>query len=125
MSSQEPSLAILRSGPDDRAALERLAALDSATHPVGRRANRRSEPRAPSRDRTATGAAIADPFRPTAQLVELLAVRANSCGGAWSRVAGWGPTREPSPCVRRSRRDKPAGRVQGTGFSKGEAHVDQ
>ena len=36
----------------------------------------------------ATGAAIADPFRPTAQLVELLAVRANSCGGAWSRVAG-------------------------------------
>lgn len=72
----------------------------------------------------ATGAAIADPFRPTAQLVELLAVRANSCGGAWSRVAGWGPTREPSPCVRRSRRDKPAGRVQGTGFSKGEAHVD-
>ena len=86
MSSQEPSLAILRSGPGDRAALERLAALDSAPTPSGDVliAEVSREPRAAIE--VATGAAIGDPFRPTAQLVELLAVRAGQLRrGAVSR----------------------------------------
>jgi uncharacterized protein YndB with AHSA1/START domain len=78
MSSQEQSLAIRHSGPDDRAALERLAALDSAPTPSGDVliAEAGDEPRAAIE--IATGAAIADPFRPTAQLVDLLAVRAET-----------------------------------------------
>ena len=60
----------------DRVAVERLAALDSAEAPSGELliAEVGDEPQAAIE--IATGATIADPFRRTADLVELLALRA-------------------------------------------------
>jgi hypothetical protein len=62
--------------PDDRVAVERLAALDSAPVPTGDvlLAEVDDEPRAAIA--VASGATIADPFRPTADLIELLRLRA-------------------------------------------------
>jgi len=72
-----PSIAIRRASPADRAALERLAAIDCAVPPAGEVliAQVSGEPQAAIE--ITTGTAIADPFRPTAQLVELLGVRAD------------------------------------------------
>lgn len=60
----------------DRVAVERLAALDSAEAPSGELliAEVGDEPQAAIE--IATGATIADPFRSTADLVELLSLRA-------------------------------------------------
>jgi hypothetical protein len=70
------SISIRHSTPADADAVERLAALDSAAAPRGELliASVDGEPQAALE--LATGAAIADPFRPTAQLVDLLRVRA-------------------------------------------------
>ena len=67
---------IRAASPADRGALERLAALDSASAPRGYVlvAEVHGELRAALA--VAGGPAIADPFVPTAQLVDLLAVRA-------------------------------------------------
>ena len=70
-----PSVLIRAARGSDGDALERLAALDSARarrHAAGGRGRRRaSSPRSPT-----TGAAIADPFLPTADVVALLELRA-------------------------------------------------
>jgi hypothetical protein len=70
------SISIRRATAADRPLLERLAALDSAPVPSGDVliAEVGDEPRAALE--IATGSAVADPFRHTAHLVELLAVRA-------------------------------------------------
>jgi hypothetical protein len=69
-------IAIRRASDADRAVLERLAALDSAPMPAGDVliAEVGDEPQAAID--VATGATVADPFRPTANVVELLALRA-------------------------------------------------
>jgi hypothetical protein len=71
-------IAIRRATEADAAALERLAALDSAPAPSGEAliAEVGDEPLAALA--IVSGAAIADPFRPTAHLVELLRLRAAS-----------------------------------------------
>lgn len=69
-------IAIRRAVSDDHAVLERIAALDSATVLTGDIliAHVDDEPQAAIE--IATGIAIADPFRPTKHLVELLSLRA-------------------------------------------------
>jgi len=72
----QSAIAIRRATADDAAVVERLAALDSAAVPRGDIliAEVGGEPQAALE--LTTGATVADPFRPTAQLVELLRVRA-------------------------------------------------
>jgi hypothetical protein len=71
-----PPIAIRRARDADRVVLERLAALDSAPVPAGEVliAEVGDEPQAAIE--VATGATVADPFRLTGDLVELLALRA-------------------------------------------------
>jgi hypothetical protein len=68
-------------GPEDTRALRRLAALDSARVPSGWMliAEVGDEPWAAVEVRT--GEAIADPFRPTADIVQLLRMRASKLRG--------------------------------------------
>jgi hypothetical protein len=72
----EESIAIRCATEGDRIALERLAALEGVRLRSGDMliAEVEDEPRAAIH--IASGATIADPFRPTADLVELLTVRA-------------------------------------------------
>jgi hypothetical protein len=76
MPSHQPCIAIRRAGAYDRPTLDRLAALDGAPCPWGEVliVEVGGEPQAAIE--IASGAAVADPFRPTAQLLELLAIRA-------------------------------------------------
>lgn len=72
------SIAIRCATPGDAAAIARLAALDGAVAPAGGAillAEVDGDPRAAIH--VASGATIADPFRPTAELVELLTLRAS------------------------------------------------
>jgi hypothetical protein len=73
----EPPIAIRRATEADRDTLERLAALDSARTPSGEIliAERGDEPQAAIE--VTSGVAVADPFRPTAHVVELLRRRAD------------------------------------------------
>ena len=76
--SYEPSIAIRRSRERDRPAVERLAALDSASPPRGEvlLAEVDGEPWAAlSLD---DGHAVADPFRRSASIVSLLRARAST-----------------------------------------------
>lgn len=68
-------VSIRRAGPHDARALRRLAALDSALPLTGEilLAEASGEPAAALS--LTDGASIADPFRPTAELVEMLALR--------------------------------------------------
>jgi hypothetical protein len=70
------AIAIRRATEADRFTLERLAALDSAPAPTGDVliAVVGGEPQAAVE--VASGDAVADPFRPTAHVVELLSLRA-------------------------------------------------
>jgi hypothetical protein len=70
--AHDEPITIRRATPDDEAALARLAALDSARIPAGAVlvAESRGELRAALS--LEDGEAIADPFRPTASVVELL-----------------------------------------------------
>ena len=72
------TISIRRAVEADRAVIERLAALDSAPAPTGAIliAEVGDEPQAAMQ--IATGVTVADPFRPTANLVELLSHRAAS-----------------------------------------------
>jgi hypothetical protein len=76
MSEYSADIAIRWATDADRPALERLAALDCAAAPSGAVliADVGGEPHAALE--IAGGAAVADPFRPTAYLVELLRLRA-------------------------------------------------
>lgn len=69
-------IAIRRATEADRHTLERLAALDSSRIPSGEVliAEVGEEPQAAIE--VSSGAAVADPFRPTAELVSLLRLRA-------------------------------------------------
>jgi hypothetical protein len=71
------SIAIRRATESDLAAVERLAALDSATVPAGEilLAEVGDEPHAAIQ--VSSGMTIADPFRRTADVVELLSLRAS------------------------------------------------
>jgi hypothetical protein len=75
------NISIRRATEADRPRLERLAALDSARVPPGEVliAAVGDEPRAAIA--IATRATIADPFRPTAHLTELLSLRASRLRG--------------------------------------------
>jgi hypothetical protein len=72
------SIAIRRATADDRRLLERLAALDSAPLPAGDMLIAEVEGEPQVAFEIASGATIADPFRPTAHLVELLSLRAKA-----------------------------------------------
>jgi hypothetical protein len=87
--------------PDDAGALARLAALDSARVPAGPLLLAEVDGVPWAAIALPSGRVIADPFRPTAALVELLARRAaqlavaDSGSTARRRIARW-PTARPS-----------------------------
>jgi hypothetical protein len=69
--AEEP-VTIRRATEADRATLERLAALDSALAPAGEVLIAEVGGQALGAVEVAGGAVVADPFRPTAELVELV-----------------------------------------------------
>jgi hypothetical protein len=71
-----PSVLIRAARGSDGAALERLAALDSAEVPAGGLLVAEADGRLVAAIATATGQAIADPFLPTADVIALLELRA-------------------------------------------------
>lgn len=94
------ALAIRRAGPADAAALRRLAELDSAPSPAPGPvlvAEVGGELRAALL--LETGAAIADPFHPTAELVSLLGSRARQLAPTAPR-RGWVPRARLIPAPR-------------------------
>jgi hypothetical protein len=92
---------VIRPGyPDDAAALERLARLDSRRPLDGPVLVAERDGRILAARATATGRHVADPFSPTADLVALLEVRADSaCAGGrldLLRRTGGNPRRIPA-----------------------------
>jgi hypothetical protein len=75
--------------PEDRRALLRLAALDSAPEPAGAWLVADVEGEAWAALPLSGGGAIADPFRHTADLVALLEVRAAQLQAGASSVRAW------------------------------------
>jgi hypothetical protein len=75
-----PTIQIRLAHPDDEAALLRLAALDSAPAPHGDVLVARVDGEILAAVALESGRAIADPFRSTADLVELLRTRARLMG---------------------------------------------
>jgi len=72
-----PSMIAIRSATaHDHAELARLAALDTAAVPTGRILLAESDGEVQAAIEVATGRVVADPFRPTAGLAELLRLRA-------------------------------------------------
>jgi hypothetical protein len=69
------SLLIRAADGSDGYALQRLAALDSAHVPAGELLVAEADGALVAAHAPATGATIADPFRPTAEVVELLELR--------------------------------------------------
>ena len=76
------TLTIRRATDADRQALRRLAALDSAAAPSGEILIAEVGREQLAAIEVATGATIADPFRPTAHLIDLLELRARAFRGA-------------------------------------------
>jgi hypothetical protein len=72
----------------DGEALERLAQLDSATLPTGDLLVAEADGRLVAAFEPESGVSIADPFRPTADVVDLLALRARLNGVRRRGVAG-------------------------------------
>jgi hypothetical protein len=70
-----PTVLIRAARGSDGDALGRLAALDSARVPAGELLVAESDGALVAAHAPATGATIADPFRPTAQVIELLQLR--------------------------------------------------
>jgi len=70
-----PSVLIRAARGSDGAALERLAALDSAEVPAGSLLVAESAGRVVAAIASSTGEAIADPFLPTADVIALLELR--------------------------------------------------
>jgi hypothetical protein len=75
-----PTIQIRLARPDDEATLLRLAALDSASAPHGDVLVARVDGEILAAVALESGRAIADPFRHTADLVELLRTRARLMG---------------------------------------------
>ena len=71
-----PSVLIRAARGSDGSALERLAALDSATVPAGSLLVAEADGRVVAAIASSTGKAIADPFLPTADVLALLRLRA-------------------------------------------------
>ena len=76
------ALTIRRATAADAFALRRLAAIDSAAPPTGDVLIAEMGNELWAALAVETGAAIADPFRPSADLVELLRFRAERMGGS-------------------------------------------
>ena len=94
------SLTVRRAAAQDAGQLLRLAALDSADVPSGDVLVAESSGRLLAALSLADGRAVADPFEPTAQLVDLLRLRAGQLVQtvAPKRIASWRDwaTRVPS-----------------------------
>jgi hypothetical protein len=75
------TLTIRRATADDTFALRRLAAIDSASPPTGEVLLAEMGDELWAAVSVDTGAAIADPFRPSRDLVDLLRFRAERAGG--------------------------------------------
>jgi hypothetical protein len=73
-----PSVLIRAARGSDGPALDRLAVLDSSVVPAGELLVAEADGAIVAARSIATGAAIADPFRPTADVLALLAVRATT-----------------------------------------------
>ena len=76
------TLTIRRADAADAGALVRLAALDSASPPTGEALLAEVGDELWAAVEIDSGAAIADPFRPSGELVELLRLRASLADGA-------------------------------------------
>lgn len=76
------ALTIRRARPGDAAALRRLAELDSSRPPAGEALLAELDGRPVAAIELASERVIADPFRPTAEVVELLRLRARRLGAA-------------------------------------------
>jgi hypothetical protein len=73
--SAAPTVLIRAARGSDGVALHRLAALDSAHVPAGDLLIAETDGALVAAHAPATGATIADPFRPTAEVIELLELR--------------------------------------------------
>ncbi|MCW3017429.1 MAG: hypothetical protein JWO02_4521 [Solirubrobacterales bacterium] len=71
-----PIVALRPATQDDAAAVRRVASLDSATVPVGPLLLGIIDGEVSAAVSLTTGAVVADPFKPTANVVELLVLRA-------------------------------------------------
>jgi hypothetical protein len=80
-----PGVLIRAARGSDGSALDRLAALDSAHVPAGELLVAEADGSVVAALSPDTGAAIADPFRPTADVVALLELRANGLRGSGRR----------------------------------------
>src|SRR5688500_2241808 len=78
--SYQPAIAIRRAGDDDRQAIANLAALDSAREPVGTVLLGEVDGEAWAALSVDDGHAVADPFRRSAPIVDLLRARAGTSG---------------------------------------------
>jgi hypothetical protein len=85
------SLTVRRAGAQDAAQLLRLAALDSAGVPSGDVLVAESSGQLLAALSLADGHAVADPFEPTAEMVEVLRLRAGQIAQveAPKRIASW------------------------------------
>lgn len=83
------AVTIRRLGPADLDAVERLAQRDSLPTPPGWLLGAERDDALVAAISVDTGELVADPFRPTAEVAELLRVRAR-------QLAGTGPPRRPS-----------------------------
>jgi hypothetical protein len=75
--SYEPAIAIRRAGEGDRDAIERLAALDSARAPQGDVLIAEVDGEAWAALSTRDGQGVADPFRRSGAILDLLRTRAS------------------------------------------------
>ena len=82
-----PTVLIRAARGSDGGALHRLAALDSASVPAGDLLVAESDGALVAALAPESGAAIADPFRPTADVVALLALRAERLRGGRRTLA--------------------------------------
>ena len=94
-----PSVLIRAARGSDGSALERLAALDSATVPAGSLLVAEADGRVVAAIASSTGEAIADPFLPTADVIALLQLRAAGARPHGRRT----PTGRRTPARRRQR----------------------
>jgi hypothetical protein len=95
-----PNVLIRAARGSDGAALDRLAALDSAPVPAGELLVAESDGAIVAAIDPESGAAIADPFRPTADVIELLRLRAGRLGGARRRGLAGRLGLRPAPRAR-------------------------
>jgi hypothetical protein len=79
--SYEPAISIRRARQHDRRAIERLAALDSAAAPRGEVLLAEVDGQPWAALSVDDGHAVADPFRRSGSIVELLRARAEQRGG--------------------------------------------